>query len=85
MPRNIFLQGVLNPRSLEWHFFATSHGKEAVDGIGGQIKRLAWMQVLSEKSIVNSALAFYNAVKEKDIKMQVIIVKGEDASPSKMN
>lgn len=25
----------------EWHFFATSHGKEACDGIGGTIKRQA--------------------------------------------
>ncbi|KAE8737961.1 hypothetical protein FOCC_FOCC016570 [Frankliniella occidentalis] len=29
--------GILN----EWHFFATSHGKSACDGIGGTIKRLA--------------------------------------------
>ena len=25
----------------EWHFFATSHGKNASDGVGGTIKRLA--------------------------------------------
>ena len=25
----------------EWHFFATSHGKNACDGIGGSLKRLA--------------------------------------------
>lgn len=25
----------------EWHFFATSHGKGACDGIGGTVKRLA--------------------------------------------
>ena len=25
----------------EWHFFATSHGKNACDGVGGTIKRLA--------------------------------------------
>ena len=27
--------------SLAWHFFATSHGKGAVDGIGGSVKRMA--------------------------------------------
>lgn len=70
-------------KDVEWHFFATSHGKGAVDGIGAQIKRLAWMQVLSEKTIINSALDFYNAVKEKDIKIKVIFVKGEDISASK--
>jgi hypothetical protein len=26
---------------VEWHFFATSHGKSACDGIGGTLKRLA--------------------------------------------
>ena len=25
----------------EWHFFATSHGKNACDGFGGTIKRMA--------------------------------------------
>ena len=25
---------------LSWHFFATSHGKGVVDGIGGTVKRL---------------------------------------------
>jgi hypothetical protein len=25
----------------DWHFFATSHGKNACDGIGGTLKRLA--------------------------------------------
>ena len=26
--------------SAEWHFFATSHGKSACDGVGGTVKRL---------------------------------------------
>ena len=25
----------------EWHFFTTSHGKSACDGVGGTVKRLA--------------------------------------------
>jgi hypothetical protein len=25
----------------EWHFFVTSHGKNACDGVGGTLKRLA--------------------------------------------
>jgi hypothetical protein len=25
----------------EWHFFVTSHGKSACDGVGGTLKRLA--------------------------------------------
>ena len=28
--------------SLQWNFFATSHGKGVVDGIGGAVKRSVW-------------------------------------------
>ena len=28
-----------------WNFFATSHGKGAVDGIGGTVKRSVWRNV----------------------------------------
>lgn len=45
---------------LEWNFFAASHGKGAVDGIGGSVKRSVWITVKSRKAIVNSALEFYN-------------------------
>ena len=30
---------------INWHFFATSHGKGAVDGIGGHVKRAVWNAV----------------------------------------
>ena len=48
----------------EWHFFATSHGKNACDGIGGTIKRMAAYaslqqsvtgHILSPKSLFESA------------------------------
>jgi len=42
-----------------WNFFATSHGKGAVDGAGGTIKRLVWMQVLSRKTIVKDANTYF--------------------------
>lgn len=35
----------------EWHFFATSHGKGAVDGIGGCVKRNAYRASLQDKTI----------------------------------
>lgn len=40
--------------------FAASHGKGAVDGIGGSIKRSVWIAVKSRKAIVNSAPEFYD-------------------------
>lgn len=32
-----------------WNFFAASHGKGAVDGIGGTTKRLVWTAVKLER------------------------------------
>ena len=37
---------------VDWNFFATSHGKGAVDGIGGTIKRLAGRCVVTGTSII---------------------------------
>ena len=50
------------------HFFATSHGKGAVDGIGGEVKRCARLLALSGKPIHN-ALDFVKVVKEKENKI----------------
>ena len=36
----------------EWHFFATSHGKGACDGIGGCVKRNAYRACLQDNTIV---------------------------------
>lgn len=44
----------------EWNFFAASHGKGTVDGIGGAIKGAAWRAVKSKQVIINSAKDFYN-------------------------
>ena len=35
--------------SIEWHYFATSHGKGVVDGIGGTVKRMVWNAVSTRK------------------------------------
>lgn len=35
---------------VQWNYFATSHGKGAVDGIGGSIKRLVWNAVASRRA-----------------------------------
>lgn len=50
----------------EWHFFATSHGKNACDGVGGTIKRLATrasLQRTVEGQILNAQDLFEFASK----------------------
>jgi hypothetical protein len=47
--------------SAEWHFFATSHGKEPADGMGGTVKRLQRQvyrksTVIKYKHLINSAI-----------------------------
>ena len=34
---------------ISWHYSATSHGKGAVDGVGGTTKRTAWSAVSTRK------------------------------------
>lgn len=34
---------------IKWHFFATSHGKGIVDGLGGTVKRVVWTAVSTRK------------------------------------
>lgn len=38
--------------NIQWNYFATSHGKGAVDGIGGMMKHLIWNAVSSRKAPV---------------------------------
>lgn len=42
----------------EWHFYATSHGKGACDGIGGCVKRSAYRASLQDKTIVSTKKLF---------------------------
>ena len=44
-----------------WNYFATSHGKGPVDGIGGSTKRFVWNLVRSGKAQVMSSTGFTKA------------------------
>ena len=43
---------------IDWNFFAASHGKDTVDGIGGMIKHLAGRRVVTEKLIITDCFIF---------------------------
>ena len=55
---NLYVWKDLFSVDLEWNFFATSHGKGVVDGIGGTVKRSVWRQVRAGKENVTFALKF---------------------------
>lgn len=71
--------------SCEWHFFATSHGKNACDGIGGTIKRLtakASLQRLITDQILNAQAMFEFCKQSLGKQIQFFYVGHEDLSKS---
>ena len=50
---------------IDYNSFAASHGKGAVDGTRGTIKRLAGRCVVTGKSIFTDSVSFFNAVNNK--------------------
>lgn len=52
--------------SLEWNFFASSHGKGAVDGVGAIIKRQVWVAVKGNRDLhIGNAKDFHDYVHKK--------------------
>jgi len=49
--------------SIEWNFFASSHGKGAVDGVGAVIKKKVWQITRSRKVVIPDAFSFYEYAK----------------------
>ncbi len=60
-----------------WHFFATSHGKGAVDGIGGEVKRRARLAALSGEARVQNAKEFIQIVNKKTERILMIEIENE--------
>lgn len=54
-----YLEDDLDYQFIEWTTFAASHGKGAVDGVGGALKNTLWHKVKSENLNVNSAKEYY--------------------------
>lgn len=67
----------------EWVFFATSHGKGAVDGIGGCVKRLVWNGVKARKFFVNSAEEFFECAKTVVETVDIVYVSSQKIADSR--
>ena len=55
-----------------WHFFATSHGKGAVDGIGGTIKRQVYHEIMARRSEPEDAAEFAAIAQKTASKIKVL-------------
>ena len=60
--------------SITWNFFATSHGKGVVDGIGGTIKRAVWRHIRSERSHITTPQEYSTLAKQLCLNIQVEFV-----------
>ena len=63
---------------VEWHFFATSHGKGAVDGVGGTVKRAVSTAVLSRQERVHTAADFARVAAQRCPKVTIEEVAPEE-------
>ena len=64
---------------IKWHFFATSHGKGVVDGLGGTVKRVVWNAVLTRKvSTVLNAREFAKTAKDFCTSVKITLCSRED-------
>lgn len=68
---------------LQWHFFATSHGKGVVDGIGGTVKRSVWRYVRSGKVQASTPKAFFDAAVARNPEITVNFITKESIHQSK--
>ena len=60
-------RNMLPTSEFRWNFFATSHGKGAVDGVGGVLKRRAWNKVNARQVVIQNAAESTDAVKDGGI------------------
>lgn len=61
-------------KTIEWNYFATSHGKGAVDGIGAIVKRKIWQITKTKNIILNDAIAFSNCAQKHITGIQIVYV-----------
>ncbi len=51
---------------INWHFFASSHGKGVIDGIGGTVKRSVWCAVRGGNVRASTPRKFYQLAVERN-------------------
>ncbi len=51
---------------IKWHFFATSHGKGVVDGLGGTVKRAVWRHIRSGQAHVSNPEEYAVVARERN-------------------
>jgi hypothetical protein len=58
---------------VEWNFFAASHGKGPVDGVGAASKRIVWQAVRNRHFLVKDAASFFGAFAQLNNKIHIVL------------
>lgn len=76
----VFITSLFESRGIKvnWHFFATSHGKGAVDGIGGTIKRTVFSAMKTRRAHVGSAEEYAQVASDFTQATTVMYVSQQD-------
>lgn len=73
------LSKLANIVQVQWNYFATSHGKGVVDGIGGTIKRLVWNASQSRRvSPVTDAKSFHEVATKLNSSVSVRLMEKKE-------
>lgn len=71
---------------LSWSFFASGHGKGAVDGIGAIVKRALWSAIMTRKAAIKNSWDCYEYLVSKDInRIHVIFAAIDDIKVNQKN
>lgn len=61
--------------TIEWNYFASSHGKGAVDGVGAVLKRKVWQMTKTKKLLLHNAFDFYECAKNHVSGIRIMYVE----------
>ncbi len=75
---NLYGWEMENSLKISWNFFAISHGKGVVDGIGGTVKRAVWRYVKAEQSHVTDLQQYAALARQLCPKVRIEYIPKEE-------
>ena len=68
---------------LTWHFFATSHGKGVMDGLGGSIKRSVRHIICSQDHTISNASEYVDLARQRNPNIDILYITKSKVEESK--
>jgi len=81
---NLYLWEQKYEITLAWIFFATSHGKGVVDGLGGTVKRSVWRHVRSGQSHVTTPMSFHDVARQCNPSINISFISSATISENQI-